>query len=148
MYKRIGSLTHCPPQMQGVSDENLLLKSLYLQKMSKYLHLINTSDLTLDPTLNLNTGYSTLYNIFRGELAGLNFMLFFSTNSKYNLKSINGSTFRNKELLFLKCIDDNKLMNSHSYILNANILKKLPFTFQKEFNAIIKRNLTLGKENK
>jgi hypothetical protein len=63
--------------MQGLNDNNLLLKSLYLQKMSKYLHLVNTSDLNLDYTLCLNTNYLTLYKVFQCELKDLNFMLFF-----------------------------------------------------------------------
>jgi hypothetical protein len=148
VYKRVDGLINCSPKMQGVNNEGLLLTSLYLQKMSKYLHLINTSDLTLNHASNLNTSHLTLYNVFQSELTDVNFMLFFSTSNKYNLKSTNNSTFLNKESLFLKCIDNNKLMNSHSYVLNANILRTLPFTFQKEFNTIVKRNLTLGKENK
>jgi hypothetical protein len=116
--------------------------------MTKYLHLINVSDLNLDHTLYLNTNFLTLYKIFQGELKDLNFMLFFSSNNKFNLKSINSNTFSSKESLFYKCVEEEKLLNSHSYILNANMLKSLPFVFQKEFNTVIKRNLTLGKENK
>jgi hypothetical protein len=148
IYKSIDNLTHCSPKTQGANNSGLLLTSLYLQKMTKYLHLVNVSDLNLDHTLNLNTNFLTLYKIFQGELKDLNFMLFFSSNNKFNLKSINSNTFSSKESLFYKCVEEEKLLNSHSYILNANMLKSLPFVFQKEFNTVIKRNLTLGKENK
>jgi hypothetical protein len=134
--------------MQGLNDNNLLLKSLYLQKMSKYLHLVNTSDLNLDYTLCLNTNHLTLYKVFQCELKDLNFMLFFSINNKFNIKSASTFTFSDKESLFYKCVNNDKLTNTQSYILNTNILRTLPFVFQKEFNTIIKCNLTLGKENK
>ena len=148
VYRHLGSLINYSPKMQGVGDNNLLLKSLYLQKMSKYLHLTNTSDLNLDHTLSLNTNYLYLYNTFHVELKDLNFMIFFSVNNKFNLKPATNSITLNKESLFYRCIDNEKLISSRSYILNTNILRTLPFTFQKEFNTVIKRNLTLGKENK
>ena len=148
VHKSLDTLTSYPPKTQGVGDNSFLLRSLYLQKMSKYLHLTNTSDLNLDHALSLNTNHLHLYNTFRGELKDLNFMIFFSVNKKFNLKPTVSCTTLNKESLFYRCINDEKLMSSRSYILNANILRTLPFIFQKEFNIIIKRNLTLGKENK
>jgi hypothetical protein len=148
VYRQLDSLVNYSPKTQGVGDNGLLLKSLYLQKMSKYLHLTNTSDLNLDHTLSLNTNYLYLYNTFRGELKDLNFMIFFSVNNKFNLKPATTFTTLNRESLFYRCINNEKLISSRSYILNANVLRTLPFIFQKEFNKVIKRNLTLGKENK
>jgi hypothetical protein len=148
VYKRLSSLVNYSPKTQGIDDSSLLLKSLYLQKMSKYLHLTKTSDLDLDHTLNLNTNCLHLYNTFSGELKDLNFMIFFVVNNKFNLKPSVTFTTLNKESLFYRCIENEKLISSRSYILNANVLRTLPFVFQKEFNTIIKRNLTLGKENK
>jgi hypothetical protein len=146
--KKTSHLIQSSPKTQGLNNGGLLLTSLYLQKMSKYLHLVNISDINLDYTTSTSTNFLSLYKTFQGELKDLNFMLFFSTSNKFNLKPNYTSSFSSKESLFYKCVDSDKLMNSHSYVLKSSTLRPLPFLFQKEFNTVINRNLTLGKENK
>ena len=146
--KKTNHLIQSSPKTQGLKDNGLLLTSLYLQKMSKYLHLTNMSDTNLDYTALNSSRFLSLYKTFQGELRDLNFMLFFSTSNKFNLKPNSSLLFSSKESLFYKCVDSDKLLNSHSYVLKASLLRSLPFLFQKEFNTVINRNLTLGKENK
>ena len=135
--------------MQGTNSNNLLLSSLYLQKMTKYLHLINMSDLNLNhiPTFT-GSNFLNFYQAFQSDLKHLNLVLFLSTKSTYNLSQDNGFNFYNKDSFFHKCVTNSKVNKAHSYILDARLLKQLPFLFQKEFTNIIKRNLELGKENK
>jgi hypothetical protein len=129
------------------TKNDLLLSSLYLQKVIKYLHLTNMSDFNVLNN-NINNNFLDLYYIFHNRFVDLNYILFFMNNNKFNNTPINTHPFSNKEKLFYKCINKQQLVKVNYYVLNSNILKSLPFLFQNEFKNSIKQNLNLGKENK
>lgn len=129
------------------SKSNLLLSSLYLQKVTKYLHLVSMSDANIT-AINTNSNFLNLYQTFQNKLINLNYMLFFMNKSRFNITPVNSSPFLNKEVLFYECLDGNQLTKTNYHLLDINALKSLPFTIQNEFKNVIKQNLNLGKENK
>jgi hypothetical protein len=137
-------------QVKGVSSktkDDLLVSSLYLQKVTKYLHLVSMSDTTITK-LNLGTNFLSLYQIFQNKLADVNYVLFFTNVNKYNVKPAVPFTFSNKENLFYDCVNSKQLAKTNYYTLDVNTLKSLPFSIQNEFKNVTKQNLNLGKENK
>ena len=129
------------------TKNDLLISSLYLQKVIKYLHLTNMSDLHVVNN-NINKNFLDLHYIFQNKFVDLNYILFFMNNNKFNVTLINTHLFSNKEKLFYKCVNKRQLVKVNYYVLNSNVLKSLPFLFQNEFKNSIKQNLNLGKENK
>lgn len=129
------------------TKDDLLVSSLYLQKVTKYLHLVSMSD-TPVTKLNLGTNFLSLYQIFQNKLTDINYVLFFTNSNKYNVKSTVSLTFSSKENLFYECVNSKQLAKTNYYILDVNTLKSLPFSIQNEFKNVTKQNLNLGKENK
>lgn len=129
------------------TKDNLLLSSLYLQKVTKYLHYVNLSDLDITNN-NVNNTFLNLHYTFQNKLIGLNYVLFFMNNNKFNVIDNNTLPFLNKEKRFYKCVNTQQLTKTNYYLLDSNTLKSLTFLFQNEFNNTIKQNLNLGKENK
>lgn len=129
------------------TNDSILLSSLYLQKVTKYLHLVNMTDVTSINT-NKNNGFLNLNHTFQNKLIGLNYTLFFMNSTKFNVTGTDISSFSSKEKFFYECVEKKQLMKTNYYLLNSNVLKSLPFFFQNELKATIKSNLNLGKENK
>jgi hypothetical protein len=132
----------------GASSTDVLLPSLYLQKLVKYLHLVTSNDTKLSSREVSNLDFINLYNTLKNDASSINYFIFFSNKHKFNNSLKNASFFQNKEKSFYDCVDNDKATNIKFYKLNNNILKSLPFMFQKEFKNIISQNLNLGKENR
>ena len=129
------------------AKESLLLSSLYLQKVTKYLHLVSMSDVNITTT-NSNSNFLNLYQTFQNKLINTNYMLFFMNSSRFNIIPVSSPAFLNKEKLFYECLSSDQLTKTNYHLLDVNTLKSLPFTAQNEFKNVIKQNLNLGKENK
>ena len=130
------------------SNSDVLLPSLYLQKLVKYLHLVTSNDNKLSSREVSDLDFLNLYSILKNDASNINYFIFFSNKHKFNNIVKSMPFFQNKEKLFYDCVDNDKATNVKFYKLNNNILKSLPFMFQKEFKNIISQNLNLGKENR
>jgi hypothetical protein len=132
----------------GISDTGVLLPSLYLQKLVKYLHLITINDIKATSREVSSLNCINLYSMLKNDVSNVNYFIFFSNKNKFNSAPGNLDLFQSKDKSFYECVDSNKIFNVKFYKLNNNILKSLPFMFQKEFKNVISQNLNLGKENR
>jgi hypothetical protein len=131
----------------GTNDTGVLLPSLYLQKLVKYLHLVATNDVKITSREDSSSNFISFYSMLKNDVSSVNYFIFFSNKNKFNNDRDLG-LFQSKDKSFYECIDSNKIFNVKFYKLNNNILKSLPFMFQKEFKNVITQNLNLGKENR
>ena len=132
----------------GTNDVGILLPSLYLQKLVKYLHLITINDVRAVSQEVSSLNFVNFYSMLKNDVSNVNYFIFFSNKSKFNSRSRNLDLFQSKDKSFYDCVDSNKIFNVKFYKLNNNILKSLPFMFQKEFKHVVSQNLNLGKENR
>ena len=132
----------------GTSDTSILLPSLYLQKLVKYLHLVATNDVRITSREESGLNFISLYSTLKNDVSGVNYFIYFSNKNKFNNNNSSLYLFQNKDKSFYECISSDKIFNVKFYKLNNNILKSLPFMFQKEFKNVISQNLNLGKENR
>lgn len=130
------------------NNSDVLLSSLYLQKVIKYLHLSSVNDHNVSTSCSSDLRFLNLYNIFKGDVNNVDYLIFFTNKNKFNLSSNKLGNFTNKDKLFYDCVNESQIFNVRHFKLNNNILKSLPFMFQKEFNAVIRQNLNLGRENR
>ena len=129
-------------------NSDVLLSSLYLQKVIKYLHLSSANDQNVSTSCSSDSRFLNLYNVFKGDVNNVDYLIFFTNKNKFNLRNGELGNFTNKDKLFYDCVNESQIFNVRHFKLNNNILKSLPFMFQKEFNSVIKQNLNLGRENR
>ena len=134
--------------VSGTNDNSILLSSLYLQKLVKYLHLVTSNDLKIASKEGSIFNFVNFYSMLKNDVSNVNYFIFFSNRNKFNNNISSQHLFQSKDKSFYECVDSNKIFNVKFYKLNNNILKSLPFMFQKEFKNVISQNLNLGKENR
>jgi hypothetical protein len=145
-YKNINN-TYNIKTTSSLNNE-LLISSLYLQKVLKYLHLVNISDTPLYELNKYNSNLINFCSIFQKDSKNLNYILYFNNKNRYNLIEHTHARFFDKDVLFYNCVKNTDLTNTHFYNLNYNIIRSLKFIHQKEFKNAINRNLNIGKENR
>jgi hypothetical protein len=127
----------------------ILILSLYLQKVVKYLHLTNITDMQISRLYSTEHDFTRLYHSLQINRTYTNHFLFFVLNQKYNLvtKTMN-NRFSSRDHLFYEPLDNSTLNNIRTLEVNTNWIKSLTFKHQKEFLKIINQNLNIGKENR
>ena len=131
------------------TTNEILLLSLYLQKVVKYLHLTNMTDTQISKLYSTEHDFTRLYHSLQINGVYTNHFLFFVLNQQYNLvtKTMN-NRFSNRDNLFYEPLDNSTLNNIRTLEVNTNWIKSLNFKHQKEFLKIINQNLNIGKENR
>jgi hypothetical protein len=136
-----------PPTKMLISNE-VLLSSLYLQKVLKYLHLANLNDISLLPLSDLDSTCLYACSFPNANIENITYTLFFTNRTKYTLRSPILKQFFNKDKLYYKCFSNLRIHTNHTLEIQSSILQSLNFLKQKEFQLILKKNLDLSRENR
>jgi hypothetical protein len=135
-------------QPNKLISQEVLLCSLYLQKVLKYLHLININDTNYVPLTDADLTCTYFHAFPSYNLENIVYTLFFNNRYKYCLGNNIQERFFNKDIFYSKSFSALKANVNHTFELNLNVLQSFNFLTQKEFQAVIKKNLNLSRENR
>lgn len=146
--KRFYKLTTSNSPASKLTSQEVLLSSLYLQKVLKYLHLVNLNDTHFMSVTDWDLTCTYFQSFPSYNIENIVYTLFFNNRYKYDLHNNISKKFVNKDTLYLKSIPNFKTNTNHTFELNLNILQFCNFLTQKEFQLIVKKNLNLSRENR
>ncbi len=131
-----------------LTNKDFLKIAYDLQKVVKYLHLINTEYLLSSKDFNNTCNNTDLLTMFLDKPTLIQYVFFINSKSKYNLTDSNFDKFSNKDSLFYNCSSYDDFFKTYSYILDMKTFRLLSPLMQREFNFIISKNLDKGKESR
>lgn len=135
-------------QLQTSVPQEILLSSLYLQKLLKYLHLVNLTDINLTPLSDVDLTCMYSYSLPYQNIENITYTLFFNNRLKYSLRSDTLKRFFDKDKLYCRCFPETKINLNHTLEIQSLLLQSFDFLKQKEFQLILKKNLDLSRENR
>jgi hypothetical protein len=135
-------------QLKTFVPQEILLTSLYLQKLLKYLHLTNLTDINLTPLSDIDLTYIYFYSLPYQNIENITYTLFFNNRFKYSLRNNTLKQFFDKDKFYCRCFSETKINLNHTLEVQSLLFQSFDFLKQKEFQLMLKKNLDLSRENR